>query len=292
MCWPTDRIKNWQHFVKTLEDFNLTNYPAQVSHLFRGQSDSCWSLEPSLLRTARSHNLPQEEIVSLERIAVNQFRMQASFYADTATQYLTQLQGISISYLQQNPPLSDLFWWALMQHYGAPTRLLDWTKSPYIAAYFATNEKFESDGAIWVFAAGDLQKFILEEGIWLPNSRKFKSMHIRQPALLPGRMIAQQGWLTFSDQVWADHARFIHEAITTQRCTEEHKLHRKLVIPSHLKRDFRYELHKLGITAALLFPGIDGLGKSIRELIDMEAVAISIHSKGGHQNHANEHEAR
>jgi hypothetical protein len=39
----------------------------------------------------------------------------------------------------------------VLQHYGVPTRLLDWTHSPYVAAYFAASSKDEEDGEIWSF---------------------------------------------------------------------------------------------------------------------------------------------
>ena len=42
-------------------------------------------------------------------------------------------------------PANRLEWLALMQHYGTPTRLLDFTRSPYVACYFALEELPRTD---------------------------------------------------------------------------------------------------------------------------------------------------
>jgi len=54
-------------------------------------------------------------------------------------------------YLVDGIPKDEWDWIFLMQHYRAPTRLLDWSESPLVALYFALVDKLQedSDGALW-----------------------------------------------------------------------------------------------------------------------------------------------
>ena len=97
-----------------LEALALLN---QLDHysIFRGQADSIWELRTSIERCAFLRNGWR-----MEKQLLNDFKRGAS------------------SFLAVPPAsLDTLSWLALMQHHGAPTRLLDFTNSPHIASYFA-----------------------------------------------------------------------------------------------------------------------------------------------------------
>jgi hypothetical protein len=87
--------------------------------------------------------LPLDDVVKLEQNAFSEFRSKAHFFV--------------------SPPLlakvrTTPCWWALMQHHGAPTRLLDWSTSPYVAAYFAVNQQSsDENGALWCFCSTTLR---------------------------------------------------------------------------------------------------------------------------------------
>lgn len=107
--------------------------------LFRGQADAAWPLAPSVHRGYT----PQQE-----RYLTNEFRVRAR------SRYYSC-------------PMSDDYpgWLALMQHYGLPTRLLDWTYSPLIAAFFAVHPDYgrqggkdERDACIWALDARKLNE--------------------------------------------------------------------------------------------------------------------------------------
>src|SRR5262245_8791541 len=87
--------------------------------IFRGHASAKWTLKNTLERRTP----PGESRSVFERFVVHQFKRRAHHYL--ASHHL---------------PKKDGDWIALMQHFGAPTRLLDFTRSPFVAAYFAFEE--------------------------------------------------------------------------------------------------------------------------------------------------------
>lgn len=119
-------FESWAHLVQALLSSNSTL-------IWRGQSDYEWTLSTSLSRQLRTFD-PKHATNwdQLENSAI-------SYFMDRAA-------GL----LEVVPDEHDLLaWLAFMQHYGAPTRLLDWSLSPFVAVYFAYEYPKDADAALY-----------------------------------------------------------------------------------------------------------------------------------------------
>ena len=166
-----------------------------------------------------------------------------------------------------------------MQHHGAPTRLLDWTLSPYVAAYFAARQDGANrPGAVWCFCAKTLQQSFEANHKPLSAFEETRAVKwytsnlkkLRKEALVvpldfnyssSERMAAQQGRFTMCFKLQQKH-----DCIIGQIGQDYLK---KLLIPHESKPDFLLRLRDMNITASALFPGVDGLGHSVRELVSL-----------------------
>jgi hypothetical protein len=136
------RVESWEHFIH--HDFSrLRTPPFKTAYIFRGEPKPYPTpLLPTLLRPSlaprSAATLTAEEALELERGLTREYQRHAFIDLHTSL------------HLPAPPPQGDVVaWWILMQHHGAPTRLLDWTKSQYVAAYFAVRDHFDQDGIIW-----------------------------------------------------------------------------------------------------------------------------------------------
>jgi len=127
-----ERATTWKRFQKWAERL-------QGSWAFRGHADAGWDLETSLDRETVLDCKTENSRTVVRRAAFHEKPLLREFQK-RAHQYL--------SHLPADDQIID--WLALMQHYGAPTRLLDWTRSPYVALYFAVEESVRKNpAAVW-----------------------------------------------------------------------------------------------------------------------------------------------
>jgi FRG domain-containing protein len=168
-----------------------------------------------------------------------------------------------------------------MRHYGAPTRLLDWTESLYVAVYFAVEKEPDHDGAVWVIHPRGIRNACGIDEAW-PSAPKDLDVFWRRdaPSILytvtnkqqTDRMSAQQTVFTVSPQILSAHVQILEQANTASKDPE--KCYLKIIVPKELKVDFLSRLHRMNIAARAQFPGIDGIGRSMAELLRLDAAAL------------------
>jgi hypothetical protein len=268
MAWKLVTIDNWNSLVERLRSMSGSGGLPRI--LCRGQSKP-GRLIASVGRIFRRQGVSREQGWELERRAAWEFRRK-----------LTPAQA---------KPARDRRWplelrlWPLMQHHGSPTWLLDWTWSPYVAAYHAVRERFDRDGVILAFDLRVLTQadHSMQDGPRLSRhslsrmtrqefDRAFggqvsgsDSLFVLEPMEPFRRQIMQQGTFTVATSAQADHGVLIARA--TKQSGDQPPL--AIVIPAAVKRSILHELHAMNIGPHTLFPGTDGLGRHVRETLEL-----------------------
>lgn len=268
MAWFPLTVESWEQFEAEILTKHVAVTPAlKRSYVYRGQSDARWSLDPSFTRLCRALGLDRARANEVESRALRIFQERAHLHLRRAIL----------------PKVGLLDWWTLMQHHRAPTRTLDWTHSPLVALYFAVGDNWNVDGAVWAFQRRRLtdqteakygtladSTLIVEPETWFGAGQPTLRVLAFDRARLTERMVAQQGAFTVCQDILADHAVAIEDAVPPTEPIAKNQISillQKVVIPSAHKKPFLKRLQMMNITADALFPGVDGLGRSIEEAI-------------------------
>lgn len=263
LVWA-ESASSWQELTAWLSEL-------QGSWCFRGQRESEWPLRTSLDRAVLVTTPSGHQYLGrrpIERELLFRFQQQAH------------------QFIRHVPPDDDkASWWALMQHYGVPTRLLDWTRSPYVALYFAIEEAPRNtvtrNPAIWAINLQWLEAKEKKQIGSIPSEAKARTAFLNglldqsktplivriNPSQANERMFAQQGfflWKLLGETPFFDQVLISMVLDPIQ----EQPVIRKLEVHESLRISFLETLRNMNIHRASLFPGLDGFCQSLK--VDLE----------------------
>lgn len=242
---------------------------AEQSLWYRGCTMSKNTLLPYLYR--HKVMLKPEDLATLERQLMTRFRQRSMPYHDRML----------------NDDWEALFY---MQHYGVPTRLLDWTENPLIALHFALMPTLpprggtaERDAAVWILDPVKWNRHALRHlrfdgGVLTPDDEaakgyrpvpKFEGMH-NLPVALYGahnsaRIVAQQGVFT----IFGRGSRPMEEVHELERFPSACLT--KVIISRSKVVSMRKSLLNHGITESVVYPDLEGLAREIKRVFGFNA---------------------
>jgi hypothetical protein len=172
-------------------------------------------------------------------------------------------------------------WLAVGQHHGLPTRMLDWTYSPYVALHFATEDldHFDCDGIVWCVDYSKTNHFLparLREIIQRERVYAFTAEMLTEAAatLHDFDTLSDEDFVVFfeppslDERIVNQYALFSllsNPRMSLDSWLAEHPdVYRVVVIPAELKWEVRDKLDQANITERVLYPGLDGLGSWLK----------------------------
>ncbi len=247
------RVATWAEFLGAVARFE--------QWAFRGQARADQPLLTSLARRLIAY-CPDRRLWPLrERRAIRIFRRKAHIYVS---------DGAALE--------DDLRVLAMMQHHGGATRLLDFTKSPFVAAFFAL-ESSTSESVVYalntpaLWTAGPafdpgLTRAAIDPRIPGHFDRFFiDNRHplvwFGEPAEMDQRLVAQSGLFVLPD--------VLDQALETLLANYEQSsepLLVRIVLDPGMRQQAMRELYRMNITHATLWPDLDGLARSINQELE------------------------
>ncbi len=251
--------------INTIEDLIGKMNDLPNNFIYRGHANADWDLKSSLERVIGS-NWSVEKAKKFEEFSLLQFQPKFHLYDN-----------------ENVIPSSKLAWLAIMQHYGVPTRLLDFTESPYVALYFALeayDPQSDKDFAIFALDYTEIMNcsinHIKSKDEAFKESRSsvyekqdeifetivdrfaYEIVWIAEPKQLNARLDRQAGSFLLS----GNRGLRIQEVLDSK--PYKNVAMNKYTIHKSLYEQIFALLRKMNITSKSLYGDLDGLARSIR----------------------------
>ena len=249
-----ERFKSWHAFRAWVDQ------DRQVCPVYwRGQKDPTWPLASSFEREILAMNTAGCSQTSNLYPYDGRYDKKSwddGFYAGIRDRYLGAFKEASVGLRGANPAaLDEDQWWALGRHFGLVTPLLDWSESPYIAAFFPLTElwaemKTDAGGISW--AGREIALYRLFDNGQLQGD----GLRVLRPTVEElVRMHGQRGLFT-----WLDSEEFFElQGFVDNTARDE--LLTKCTISDQAVMDGLIDLRSHGIDYRLLFPDLEGAAR-------------------------------
>ena len=261
---PYRNIGTWKAL---LSEFERTFRPGN-NWIFRGQADAKCGLKTTLERIREDYGIPRRDLVDIEPGLIRKFKRQYYHYSADAP-----------------APTDYPEWLAIMRHYGAPTRLLDWTYSFFAGVFFAI-ENSTTQAALWALNTTVLERELktrfadiydkLECSRNVQVIEQFTDTLARRPPVafvstlrsyrLNQRLAVQQGLFLCPGDLTKSFEDNLAAVIgNTPPASVLVKL--RISADRTFRKDLLRRLHRMNMNNATLFPGLDGFARSLKQFL-------------------------
>lgn len=292
-AYITTEIEHWNDIFRLNQRF-MSNF------VFRGQGNADWGLNTSLARMVEGHH---PNFIDKTMPAFYEQRMMEEFQWKYPIYEKSHIPG----------PEESIEWLSLMQHYGSPTRMLDFSYSMYVAMFMAIDGSFYPKSAIWalnksviservvekycaenntdVVAVADLDRYTYNEAMSAINNRFVGSkekpelfLYATRPQMSNERINRQQGLFVIPSSIEVGFGEILKNYYNDSfhvtmgfddvvRMSADHYGQHtvsvlKIEIPKNLKYGISNVLRQMNITSETMYPGLDGLARSMSCLRD------------------------
>jgi hypothetical protein len=217
-------ITNFKEYHEVVGNYSGTNFA------FRGHSDFDWELTPKIGRPIYARTIPK---ILNEELLLNAWMRYSS-------QLLTK------------EPLDNWDCLSLAQHHGLATRLLDWTKNPLVALFFATCDiELNKDASVIIM---DFKNMTLKTAEL--NPFKISNSGIFYPKGLTLRVVSQRGIFTISHKPTKPLEKLLVDSNFI-----------KLRIKKNSKENIQKNLEQYGINEFSIYQDLDNLSKYLNRFM-------------------------